>query len=52
MSEMQEYQSSLGDPNSRKFETFSYLPEMNQEDIQKQVKVYCQQGLESGDRTH
>jgi ribulose-bisphosphate carboxylase small chain len=28
MSEMQDYKSSLSDPSSRKFETFSYLPEM------------------------
>ena len=28
MSEMQDYKSSLADVNSRKFETFSYLPEM------------------------
>jgi len=26
MSEMQDYKSSLGDAESRKFETFSYLP--------------------------
>ena len=29
MSEMQDYKSSLSDASSRKFETFSYLPAMN-----------------------
>ncbi|OAD21800.1 ribulose-1,5-bisphosphate carboxylase/oxygenase small subunit, partial [Candidatus Thiomargarita nelsonii] len=38
MSEMQDYQSSVSDPNSRKFETFSYLPEMSSEEINKEVK--------------
>jgi ribulose-bisphosphate carboxylase small chain len=29
MAEMQDYKSSLSDVDSRKFETFSYLPEMD-----------------------
>jgi ribulose-bisphosphate carboxylase small chain len=44
MSEMQDYQSSLSDPKSRKFETFSYLPEMNQDNIYKQVKYIVSRG--------
>lgn len=44
MSEMQDYQSSLSDPNSRKFETFSYLPEMSNEDIHNQVKYIVSKG--------
>ena len=44
MSDMQDYQSSLSDPNSRKFETFSYLPEMSNEDIHKQVKFIVSKG--------
>lgn len=44
MSEMQDYQSSLSDPKSRKFETFSYLPEMTQDNIYKQVKYLVSKG--------
>lgn len=44
MSEMQDYQSSLSDPKSRKFETFSYLPEMTQDNIYKQVKYLVSRG--------
>jgi len=42
--EMQDYQSSLSDPNSIKFETFSYLPEMTQEQIRKQVEYIVKKG--------
>ncbi len=38
MSEMQDYQSTLSDPASRKFETFSYLQEMEAGQIRKQVE--------------
>src|SRR3569832_2567385 len=38
MSEMQDYKSSLSDVSSRKFETFSNLPEMTKEQIRKQVE--------------
>ncbi|MGD2056663.1 MAG: ribulose bisphosphate carboxylase small subunit, partial [Gammaproteobacteria bacterium] len=31
MSDMQDYASRLSDPNSRKFETFSYLPAMDKD---------------------
>ncbi|NJO17852.1 MAG: ribulose bisphosphate carboxylase small subunit [Thioploca sp.] len=44
MSEMQDYRSSLSDPKSRKFETFSYLPEMTQDNIYKQVKYLVSKG--------
>ncbi|BAP57609.1 ribulose bisphosphate carboxylase, small chain [Thioploca ingrica] len=44
MSEMQDYRSSLSDPKSRKFETFSYLPEMTQDNIYKQVKYIVSRG--------
>ena len=44
MSEMQDYKSSLSDPRSRKFETFSYLPEMTDEQVRKQVQYIVDQG--------
>ena len=40
MSEMQDYASSLADTSSRKFETFSYLPEMDAARIRKQVEFW------------
>jgi ribulose-bisphosphate carboxylase small chain len=44
MSDMQDYHSSLSDPGSRKFETFSYLPEMGMEAIRKQVAHIVKNG--------
>jgi len=44
MSEMQDYSSRLSDPNSRKFETFSYLPSMTDEGIRAQVQYICDKG--------
>lgn len=44
MSEMQDYKSRLSDPSSRKFETFSYLPAMTNDDIKKQVQFIVDQG--------
>ncbi|MEC3861549.1 ribulose bisphosphate carboxylase small subunit [Mesobacterium sp. TK19101] len=44
MSEMQDYKSSLSDVNSRKFETFSYLPEMDADRIRKQVEYIVSKG--------
>ncbi len=44
MSQMQDYQSSLSDPSSRKFETFSYLPEMDKSQIRKQVEFIVSKG--------
>ena len=45
MSEMQDYKSSLTDTSSRKFETFSYLPAMDNDGIKKQVEFLVKQGL-------
>ncbi len=44
MSEMQDYASRLSDPASRKFETFSYLPELSQDAIRAQVQYICDKG--------
>ncbi|MBK5937398.1 MAG: ribulose bisphosphate carboxylase small subunit [Halorhodospira halophila] len=44
MSEIQDYKSKLSDPNSRRFETFSYLPEMSDADVRKQVQYIVDQG--------
>ena len=44
MSDMQDYSSRLSDPNSRKFETFSYLPPMDREAIEKQVEYIVSRG--------
>ena len=41
---MQDYQSSLEDVNSRKFETFSYLPSMDEARIRKQVQYIVDKG--------
>ena len=48
MSDIQDYQSSLTDPSSRKFETFSYLPEMNAEQIRRQVEYIVSKGWNPG----
>jgi hypothetical protein len=42
---MQDYNSRLSDPASRKFETFSYLPGMTKEEIRKQVEYLVKKGL-------
>ena len=44
MSDMQDYRSSLSDVTSRKFETFSYLTEMDKDRIRKQVEFIVKQG--------
>ena len=44
MSDVQDYASSLSDVNSRKFETFSYLPEMDADAIRKQVAYIVSKG--------
>ena len=46
MSDIQDYQSSLADPASRKFETFSYLPEMTAEQIRRQVQYIVDESLQ------
>jgi ribulose-bisphosphate carboxylase small chain len=45
MSEVQDYGSRLSDPASRKFETFSYLPPMTQEQIRRQVAYIVVRGF-------
>ena len=44
MADMQDYQSSLSDVASRKFETFSYLPEMDDAQMRKQVEYIVSKG--------
>ena len=48
MNEIQDYPSSLRDPASRKFETFSYLPAMTSEQIRSQVEYIVAQGWNLG----
>ena len=44
MSDIQDYNSSVSDPSSRKFETFSYLPELGMDKIRKQVEYIVSRG--------
>ena len=44
MAEMQNYDSRVSDPASRKMETFSYLPQLTDEEIRKQVQYIVDQG--------
>ncbi len=44
MSDVQDYKSNLKDAASRKFETFSYLPEMDKGGIRKQVEYIVSKG--------
>lgn len=44
MAEILDFPSRLGDPASRKFETFSYLPEMDRTAIRKQVEYLVGRG--------
>ena len=44
MSEVQDYQSRLSDPASRKFETLSYLPALTAEQIRQQVAYIVSKG--------
>jgi ribulose-bisphosphate carboxylase small chain len=44
MPEMIDYSSRLSDPASRKFETFSYLPAMDDPGIRKQVEYIVKKG--------
>ncbi|MDH3326360.1 MAG: ribulose bisphosphate carboxylase small subunit [Gammaproteobacteria bacterium] len=48
MSDMQDYKSSLGDVSSRKFETFSYLPEMTPDRIRSQIEYIVSKGWNPG----
>ena len=44
MSDMQDYNSSLADAESRKFETFSYLPSMSPDQIRTQIEYIVSKG--------
>ncbi len=44
MTDVQDYKSSLGDISSRKFETFSYLPEMEADGLRQQVEYIVGKG--------
>ncbi|HHB12004.1 MAG TPA: ribulose bisphosphate carboxylase small subunit [Chromatiales bacterium] len=44
MSEVRDYPSRLSDPNSRKLGTFSYLPQMSDEEIRKQIQYIVSKG--------
>lgn len=44
MSEMRDYRSRMNDIASRRFETFSYLPEMDASRVRRQVKFMIDQG--------
>ena len=44
MSEVQDYSSRLSDPNSRKFETLSYLPPLTDEQVRAEVKYIVSKG--------
>ncbi len=45
MSDIQDYKSSLTDTDSIKFETFSYLPPMDDGQIRKQVEYIVAKGF-------
>jgi ribulose-bisphosphate carboxylase small chain len=44
MSNVQDYSSRLGDPASKRFETFAYLPPMSTEELRKQVQYIVDRG--------
>ena len=44
MSDVQDYSSRLSDPNSRKMETFSYLPPLTDAEMRKQVEYIVAKG--------
>ena len=44
--EMQDYRSLLNDPESRKFETYSYLEEMDATVIRSQIQAMIDKGWE------
>ena len=44
MSEMRDYGSRMNDPASRRYETFSYLPEMDAAKVRRQVKYMIDRG--------
>ncbi len=49
MSDMQDYNSSLSDPaQSRKFETFSYLPSLSDDSTRAQIQYIVDKGWNPG----
>ena len=44
MTDISDYKSRIGDPGSRRFETFSYLPPMDRNGIRQQVKYIVSKG--------
>lgn len=48
MSDVQDYKSSLSNAESRKFETFSYLPELTAEQTRKQIEYIVSKGWNPG----
>ncbi len=44
MSEVHDYPSRLSDPASRKLGTFSYLPQMDADQIHKQIRYIVEKG--------
>ena len=44
MSDVQDYGSRLDDMASKRFETFSYLPQMSDEELRKQVEYIVRRG--------
>jgi len=47
VTEVQNYTSTMEDPDSRRFETFSYLPAMAAQDIRRQIAHAVAQGWNS-----
>ncbi len=48
MSDVQDYNSSLSSAESRKFETFSYLPAMTADQTRKQIEYIVSKGWNPG----
>jgi ribulose-bisphosphate carboxylase small chain len=44
MSDVQDYNSRLSDPSSRKFETLSYLPPLTEEQVRAEVEYIVSKG--------
>ncbi len=44
MSDVRDYPSRLSDPSSRKFETFSYLPQLTADELRKQLDYIVAKG--------
>ncbi len=44
MSDVQDYASSIGNADSRKFETFSYIPDLTEEQTRTQIQYILDKG--------